>query len=419
MMLRVLAAILVFAGGAAALRAFGVVPAPHSETVKTAAETPRQEPKVAGDDTAPVVTVTRVSPADFTETVLITGSIVAREEVLIHPEVEGLRLEEIAAEEGDAVKKGQLLARLSNEALEAQVEQNRANIIRSAAAIAVAESGVVQAEAAVKEAVNAFERAKPLKQQGYMSGAAYDQRESAAATTQSRLVAARDQLTSAKADRAAFEAQGRELAWKRAKTEVRSPVDGVITRRTARAGAVASAAGEPLYRIVARGEMELDAEVAERDLPKVKEGQAAVITVTGGTAVTGTVRLIPGEVDRSTRIGKVRVFLGTNPALKIGAFGRGTIETAKSRGLSVPTSAVIVTQENGRERARVQAVSGGRVVTREVKLGLKTDSAIEILDGVADGEFVVARSGSFLRDGDTVRPVEAAAASPAPEAQPR
>lgn len=407
MIMRVLALIAALAGGAAALHAFGIIPG-----VPSGAPAPAKSAAAPADEAAsalPVVTVTAAVPADFIETVLITGFIVARDEVLIHPEVEGFRIEEIAAEEGDTVKKGQLLARLSNEALDAQVAQNTANIVRAEAAIAVARSGIVQAEAALKEAANAFDRAKPLKESGYMSGAAFDQRESAAATSDSKLISARDQLKSAEADKAAFEAQGRELAWRRTRTEVRSPVDGLIMRRTARTGAVASALNEPLFRIVARGEVELDAEVAERDLSKIKEGQVGTVAITGGSTVSGTVRLISGEVDRATRIGKVRVFLGVNPALKIGASGRGTMETARSRGLSVPTSAVIVSQEAGQERAKVQLVSAGRVVEREVRIGLKTETAMEVVEGVSAGDVIVARSGSFLRDGDAVRAVWPAA----------
>lgn len=408
MIMRVLALIALLAGAAAAMAAMGLIQPRDVGPSRPGAEDLHAHAADVFSTAVPVVSVVNVVPADFIETVLITGSVVAKDEILVHPEVEGFRIEAIAAEEGDIVKKGQLLARLSNEALDAQVAQNTANIARADAAIAVARSGVVQAGASVKEASNAFDRAKPLKQSGYLSGAAFDQRESAAATAESKLVSARDQLKSAEADRAAFEAQGRELAWRRAKTEVRAPVDGLITRRTARTGAVASAVNEPMFRLVARGEVELDAEVAERDLPKIREGQPATISITGGTVVTGTVRLISGEVDRATRLGKVRLFLGVNPALKIGAFGRGTIETARSRGLSVPTSAVIISQDGGVERAKVQLVSSGRVVEREVKIGLKTETSIEIQEGVAVGDTIVARSGSFLREGDAVRPVEAA-----------
>ena len=356
---------------------------------------------------SPAVSVVKVTTANFVETVLITGSVVARDEVLIHPEVDGLRIEQLAAEEGDTVTKGQLLARLSSDTLDAQLAQNGANIARAEAAIAVARSAIVQAEAALKEAANAFERAKPLKQSGYLSGATYDQRESAAATAQSKVISARDSQTSAEADRGALVAQGRELAWKRSRAEVRSPVDGIISRRTARSGGVASALNDPMFRIIAKGEVELDAEVAESDMAKIREGQPATVAITGLGDVTGAVRLISTEVDRSTRLGKVRVFFGANPALRLGAFGRGTIVTANSRGLSVPTSAVVYMSDASHDTATVQVVSEGRVIERVVKVGLKTQMSVEIRDGLTEGDAIVAKSGSFLRDGDAVRPVVA------------
>ena len=117
----------------------------------------------ADDALAAVVTVARVSPADFTETVLATGSLVAREEILVGPEVEGLRITEVLADEGARVKKGDVLARLVADTLDAQVAQNDAAIARSTAAIAQAKASIVQAEARVIENRNALERAKPLR----------------------------------------------------------------------------------------------------------------------------------------------------------------------------------------------------------------------------------------------------------------
>lgn len=350
------------------------------------------------DATAPTVSALKVAAADFVETVLITGSVVARDEILVAPEIAGFRVLELLADEGDTVTKGQVLARLANETLQAQLAQNEANIARTEAVIAVARSTIVQAEATVKEASNAFERAKPLKDQGIVSSATFDQRELAANAAQSRLVSARDSLKSAAADKAATEAQRRELAWKLERSEVRAPSDGIISRRTARLGAVASAGSDPMFRIIARGEVELDADIAESDVGKAKEGQNATVTVTGSGEVRGTIRMISSEVDRSTRLGKVKIFFGVNPALRLGAFGRGSIETGRSHGLSVPTSAVVYTPEG----ATVQLVSNGRVETRRVKTGLTTKLAIEILEGVTENDIVVARSGSFLRDGDAV-----------------
>lgn len=349
----------------------------------------------------PAVTVVKVAAASFAETVTITGTLVAREEILVAPEIEGLRVLELAADEGDRVKKGQVIARLVSESLDAQMAANDANLSRSAAAIAQAESSIVQAEARLVEARNAFERAKPLKSSGYLSGSTFDQRESAARTAEALLVSAKDGLNVTKAERAQIEAQRRELSWKRANTEVKAPADGVISRRNARVGAIAAGASDPMFRIIARGEIELDAEVPESQLAKIKEGQVARVTVAGVEEAPGKVRLISTEIDKVTRLGRVRIFLGDNRALRIGAFGRGLIETAKSNGLSVPVSAVIYNLET----TTVQVVTNGVVATRNIKPGLSTDGFVEVREGLAEGDLVVTRAGTFLRNGDTVRPV--------------
>ncbi|MBN9354286.1 MAG: biotin/lipoyl-binding protein, partial [Hyphomicrobium denitrificans] len=159
---------------------------------------------------APAITVSKVTTNDFVETAVVSGSLIPREEILVSPEIEGLRVLQLLADEGDRVKKGDILARLVSEQIDAQIAQNQANLARSVAAIAQAESQIAQAEAQAKEAAAQLERAEPLKKSGYLSGATYDQRESAARTTAAQLVAARDGLTAAKADKAQVEAQGRE-----------------------------------------------------------------------------------------------------------------------------------------------------------------------------------------------------------------
>ncbi len=349
----------------------------------------------------PAVTVVKVAPASFAETVTITGTLVAREEILVAPEIEGLRVLELAVDEGDRVKKGQILARLVSESLDAQMAQSDANLSRSTAAIAQANSAIVQAEARLVEARNAFERAKPLKNSGYLSGSTFDQRESAARTADALLGSAKDGLSVAQAERAQIEAQRRELTWKRANTEVKAPADGVINKRNARVGGIAAGAADPMFRIIARGEIELDAEVPESQLAKIKEGQIARATVAGVDEAPGKVRLISTEIDKVTRLGRVRIFLGDNRALRIGAFGRGLIETAKSTGLSVPVSAVIYNLDV----TTVQVVANGIVATRNIKPGLTADGFVEVREGLAEGDLVVTRAGTFLRDGDTVRPI--------------
>lgn len=355
----------------------------------------------ADDFVAAVVTVARVAPADFTETVLATGSLVAREEILVGPEVEGLRITEVLADEGARVKKGDVLARLVADTLDAQLAQNDAALARSTAAIAQAKASIVQAEARVVESRNAFERAKPLRQAGHLTEAVFDQREQAASTAQAQLAAARDGLTVAEAEKAQVEAQRRELTWRRGRVEVTAPADGIVSRRMARVGGYAAGAAEPMFRIVAKSEVELDAEVTETRLAAVKVGQTARVEVAGLGEAAGTVRLIAAEVDKATRLGRVRIFLGDNPGLRVGAFARGIVATASGTGLAVPASAILY----GPDGATVQVVRANRVETRKIKTGLAAGALVEVREGLGEGDLVVARSGTFLREGDAVRPI--------------
>lgn len=349
----------------------------------------------------PAVSVAKVRTADFVEYVLVSGSIVARNEILVAPEIEGFRVVELLVDEGDVVKKGDVLARLEKEQLAAQMAQNAAALARADAAIAQARSQIVENEAKLVEAKAQLERAKSLKQSGNIAESVYDQRDATAKTTQAQLVASRDGLRVAEAEKVQADAQRRELAWRLSNTEVKAPADGIISRRNARVGALATSVADPLFKMVEKGEIELDGEVPESQLPKLADGQNARVAVAGVEAVDGKVRLISPEVDRTTRLGRVRIFLGSHRQLRVGAFGRGSVETARGRGLAVPVSALVHTEDS----ATVQVVIGDRVATRIVKTGLVSGGLAEIREGLSESDVVVARAGSFLRDGDPVRPI--------------
>jgi len=286
--------------------------------------------------------------------------------------------------------------------LEAQLAQNSAAIARAEAAIAQARSMIDQADAAVAEAMAAFDRAKPLKKSGYLSESNYDQRAAAARTTTAQLASARDGLKLAEASKQEAEAQRREITWRLANAEVKAPRAGIVSRRTARIGALASGAADPMFRIIADGEIELDANVIEHDLARLEAGQTATIEVAGASDVNGRVRLVAPEVDRATRLGSVKIFIGDRPDLRIGSFARGRVLTRESRGLTVPASAL---QYDAESKPNVLLVRGDKVEQREVKTGLRSGDVVEVVEGLDDGDLVVAKAGTFLRDGDRVRPV--------------
>lgn len=369
-------------------------PSMEAEAVQAEPGTSRSPP--------PAASVVKVAPANFVETVMVTGTLVPRDEIMVAPEVEGLRVLVVHVEEGDRVTKDQTLATLVHATLDAQLAQNNALLAKADASIAQARSTITQSEASLKEAHNALERAKPLRQAGHLSQSVFDQREAAARTAEAVLVAARDGLKVAEAERVHLEAQRRELEWRRANTEVKAPADGIVSRKNVRVGSLASSVADAMFRIIARGEIELDAEVPEVQLARMKAGQPAVITVAGLGEVSGVVRLVSPEIDKATRLGRVRITLKSDEPLRIGGFGRGTVATANGRGLGVPASAVLY----GEGGATVQVlVEGQRVASRRVKIGLRAGGMVEIVEGLEEGDVVIARSGTFLRDGDEVRPV--------------
>lgn len=372
--------------------------------VTSIAKLVQHEPKPSEAAPAPLppaVTVAYAERTELIETVLVTGTLVARDEILVAPEVEGLRVLNLNVDVGDSVRKGDVLATLVRETLEAQLAQNDAAIARAAAQTEQARSEIAAAEARLEEANAQFERAKPLQKSGYLSDSIYDQRRAAARTSEAQLAAARDGLKLAEAERAQLEAQRRELVWRLAKSDVRAPTDGLISRRNARIGGLATGVGEPMFRIVRDGEVELDAEVTEGSLAKIRVGQSAVVDVAGAATIVGKVRLVAPEVERATRLGRVRISLGNDPALHIGGFARGTISTAKSTGIAVPISAVMYSSDG----PSVQVVVGGKVASRRITTGLTANGMVEVRSGLAAGDVVVARSGTFLRDGDEVRPL--------------
>ena len=201
----------------------------------------------------------------------------------------------------------------------------------------------------------------------------------------------------AAAAQAAQAAQQNPQAPRSSTISLRAPAAGRIIQSTARAGAFASPQLGPLFRIAIDNEIELDAEVPYVHVLKLNPGATARITIDGGTEVLGRVRIVGPEIDRRTQLGKARLSIPRNPALKVGMFARATIDANRSQGVSIPKSAL--------DHSTVQVVKDNIVETRKVKVGLSSDTDIEIREGLAEGEIVVANAGTSLHDGDKIKPV--------------
>lgn len=183
-----------------------------------------------------------------------------------------------------------------------------------------------------------------------------------------------------------------------------APVAGTISAVNAVVGAIASMRADPLFRIIARGEFEMVGDVPARDMPLLSSGQVATIKVVGAPSVQGRVRSVSSTLDPITQLGQVRIQVVTQkPRLLVNASGRATVKTGESCNVAVPLSAILY----GNGGAVIQVVRRQRIETRRVEVGLLSAGQVEIKDGVAEGDIVVARAGALLREGDPVRTIMA------------
>ena len=188
-------------------------------------------------------------------------------------------------------------------------------------------------------------------------------------------------------------------------TQVQAPVAGLIAGSSAVIGAVASGKGEALFSIIARNEFDLVGLVPTQDVAKLAVNQMARIKIIGAGEVEGKVRRVAPTVEPNSQLGQVFVSVTTNRRLLVNSSGRAMIKTGQSCGVSVPLTAVLY----GSAGTVVQVVRRARIETKRVEVGLMSGGQIEIRDGLAEGDIVVARAGALLREGDPVRPVMASA----------
>lgn len=345
------------------------------------------------------VGVTAAVKRNIAKSLTISGILVAREEVIVGSQVDGVRLLSYSADVGDTVKEGDVLARLDRDMLETRLLQNSGQIARATASQATISAAIAEAEAADMQAKNAY-------QQALLSNSKYDAdadvfraRETAYRATSALLSAQQQNLRRADAEKAVLLAERQELERGFGRMDIRAPASGVVSRRGGKVGQMVTTNATPLFQIIRDGEIELEAEITEKALAEIAIGQKVSVVADGVKgSIEGSVRFIAPTVDRQTHIGKIRVALTSNPALRSGLYAEATIETASRNGIVVPRSAVSFTN-NGPE---VQIVRDGVVKMQKVTIGISDTRSTEIVDGLASGSDVVTRADIFPRDGDRV-----------------
>ena len=188
-------------------------------------------------------------------------------------------------------------------------------------------------------------------------------------------------------------------------TTVQAPVNGTISSSSAVVGAMASGKGEALFNIIARNEYDLVGLASTSDLPKLAVGQPASIRVIGIGDVDARVRRISPTVEPAVQLAPIYLGITVNRRLPVNTAGRALIKTGQSCNVAIPLTAI----QYSAAGTVVQVVKRQRIETKRVETGLMSGGSIEIRDGLNEGEDIVARAGSLLREGDLVRPMTASA----------
>ncbi|WP_457579806.1 efflux RND transporter periplasmic adaptor subunit [Ensifer canadensis] len=351
------------------------------------------------------VSVVNASPGALTTTSTVSGSIVAREDVLVGTESEGAGIRSILVEEGDAVREGQVLAVLTSDLDEIALAMNDVEIERANALLTQSESTIALAQTNLDLAGKALARAHPLSKSGVTSLDVLEQREADVLVAEAKLATAQQAKRVALAERAIALVKRRELTAHLERTRVRAPASGIIVERFARVGDIATGKA-PLFRIAKDGLFELEALVPMRMVDRVRFATAASIYISGmEVPLAGTIRHLSPRIEPSTRMARVRIALPSTATPRLGAFARAEIRTTEQMQIVLPLSALQPT----REGSQVQLVANGTVETRAVVTGRRTAEAVQIVSGVTAGEQVILRAGGLVRAGMRVTTVLPAA----------
>lgn len=304
----------------------------------------------------------------------LSGTLSAEREAQVRAQVGGQVLE-VYAEQGQAVRSGQPLARIDASAL-----VDAANSART---------GVASAQTGLEVARRNYERAQTLNQAGAMSDR--------------DLEAARAQLSQAQAQAAGARSQQASAQKQLGQTAVRSPITGVVSLRPVNAGDIVQP-GAALFTVVDPHSMRLQANVPADQLGELRLGSTVRFTVNGypGRTFSGTVQRIAPAADPATRQVPVVVTLpNAEGTLVAGLFAEGRVESQVRQGIMVPASAV---DERG-VTAGVLRLRAGKVERVPVQLGLRDPDSerVEVTGGVAPGDTLLVGPAIGTAPGTAVR----------------
>ena len=338
---------------------------------------------LAEQQSIPFISVIVPGLRPVTSTVTFTGAIAARYDMPIGNDGDTGRIVHVFVEPGDHVERGQLLAKIDDSIIIPQIKR--------------LEAALEQAKAQAALSAAEYRRAQGVEAAGALSAEDIEKRHATAITDAANVKVVEAQLAEAEA--------------RLTRTRIVAPIAGTVLTRSAEVGQIANPGGPALFRVASGGEVEMRGQLAEQDLAQVKVGDPASVRLSGlPQAFEGHVRLLGAVIDPQTRLGEIRITLSPDPALRPGAFARGTVSLGKAMRPVVPQTAVlsdsagsyvfVVNERNRAERRAVQVAD-------------TSDQGVIIASGLKGTERVVATAAGFLRDGEEVKATAASVAPPA------
>jgi RND family efflux transporter MFP subunit len=348
-----------------------------------------------------ITTVSLIYPSQTSSVLNASGYVVAQRKAAVASKGTG-RLEALLVEEGNRVKKGQVLARIENADIQATADQARANVN-------TAKANLGQIEAEIKDARLKFDRSRRLLESKAIAQSDFDTAEAKLQQLESARNAAKSQIIAAQAG---YQAGQVALEY----TLIRAPFDGVILTKNADVGEVVAPFGSSLNAKAAvvtmadMGSLIIEADVSETNLEKVKVGQPCEIQLDAlpGERFPGQVHMIVPTADRSkaTVMTKVK-FLQIDPRVlpemsaKVSFLSRPVSREEKPK-IAIPPSTLV--EKNG--KSVVYRVEGNIVREMQVQKGGTLADLIEITQGLKAGEKLVLKPNRSLREGSKIKIAE-------------
>ncbi|WP_431294063.1 efflux RND transporter periplasmic adaptor subunit [Pedobacter sp. P26] len=389
---------------------------------------------VIGGNKTEKVTTEKASDKTVVETVTASGKIQPETEVKLSSEVSG-EVVELKVKEGDIVKAGQLLCKVRPDVLQSGYERTVASFNAQKASVAAAQQQLAQNQANFVNAEATYKRNVELFNKKVISASEFDAAKAAFLTAKANLASAKENVTGAKFTLEQTGANVKEAGANLAKTTIYAPVDGVVSKLSIELGdrilGTSQMAGTEIMRISNLSSMEVNVDVNENDITRVKVGDKASIEVdafsdkkfrgvvteiaSSSTAVGTTTSTSVDQVTNfSVKIRITEEMEGKQQSIfRPGMSATVDIESESLTGLAIPIQAVFTDNaksggsNNNQGNQENTDKQKSKLTDKKVKQYVYTYDAkskkvkkTEVTTGIQNDQFIIVKSG--VKAGDEV-----------------